>query len=231
MKKVKVVCHTAKLDKILNKISEKTLSKLKHHNELLTQKELATALGVSLNTIKNRVIPVASFDGSRPLYNLEKLLDDGIARARKKNNEKKGGGVKMKNICAASKEHVEYVADWAGRLVAESYKRVKVYEQILALDVMDSSVCVELSAVTVRYGLGHGEDLSYIANQLLENIDESLNFASIVPTAEPTFNLFSFNCKTTRGVCVEITVDFSDSGTCHVVYEDVVTKKPVMVCR
>ena len=132
-----------------------------------------------------------------------------------------------------AQDKIDYIKKWAEGIVAGSYDVADTHDELLKVDLFDSSISLGISDLDISYSLEEDEDLLFTANQLLENIDEALKFKSIyVDTSDylPEMKLFRFTCKTESGVEVTITIDFSESKNCNLEYEDVTTKKAILKC-
>lgn len=119
---------------------------------------------------------------------------------------------------------------WQKEVLSDTYNRVAVYEKIINADILGAMVSIDLLGVDIFRLLEKGEDLSFIANQILENVDDVINFKTVNYADGSEYSYYGFVCKTSNNVQVNININFSLSENCNVEYEDVTIKKAILKC-
>lgn len=110
------------------------------------------------------------------------------------------------------------------------YQSIEAYEKIHMLqnELMITLYLFE-NNLLINYTLKRTENLEYIANYILEKIEEKLNFSYVTYEKYPDYDNFDFICEY-KDIKIRITFDTRHSDNCIVEYEDVVTQKAIMKC-
>ena len=117
--------------------------------------------------------------------------------------------------------------------VSNFYQVIEVYEKIhmLEQELNLNYIFLYGSSISIGYNLKENDTLAYIANYILEKIEEKVEFSKVTFKKWDDMSNFDFNCIY-NDISVNISFNTSNSKNCVVKYEEITTttKKAIMNC-
>lgn len=129
---------------------------------------------------------------------------------------------RSKKIIAAKKKQYK-------QALSDVYLQIEALEKIEKVRVKYGLSVSVYGFVSISYQLKKDDRLSYIANQIFEEIDELLHLDGLRFELREEFNCIELN-GTYKEERIELSIYYSQSDNCTVEYEDVTVKKAKLIC-
>lgn len=130
-----------------------------------------------------------------------------------------------------SQEYIDYTKKWANDIVKTSKKMAKIYDKLSKTDILGGDLDIDLCGIDILRDLAGTESLLFISNQILENIEDVVKLKNVNMYDGIDYKVYGFKCLTEDNVQINIKIDFEESKTCKLEYEDVTTKKAILKCE